>query len=108
MSKRDELIELRHRIKRLTEEANSLPKALRSEGIDVEIDKLKVQEAALIKTMTYEEIHGAEIAATEQAMRGKQLSALKSKRTLMYSGIAAGIILLTATTIVIIYKKRKK
>jgi len=108
MNKRDQLIKLRHEIAKLVKQANTLPAAIREQGIDVKIEQLKEQERQLIKTMTFEEIHAAEIMATSEAQRQQEMDAMKNRKTLVIAGSVAGLLIVSAVIVAVIYKKRKK
>jgi hypothetical protein len=108
MDKKDELYQIRNEIKNLTRQANTQPAAIRVQGIDMEIQKLKDRERELLKIMSFEEIHGAEIMAQQAAERSAMENMLKSKKTLVIAGSVAGFILVASIIGAVIYKKSKK
>jgi hypothetical protein len=108
MSRTEELIQLREQIKVLEYKAANEPAIIRQKGTDVQIQLLKKQERALLETMSYEEIHAAEIGATEQLRQVEEENTLKNKKTLVVAGSIAGFILVASIITVIIIKRRKK
>ena len=108
MDKKTQLYNLRNEIKKLTRQANTQPAAIREQGIDIKIQRLKDQERELLKLMSYEEIHGAEIMAQEVAQRSAEENSLRNKRTLVIGGSIAGLLLVGTIVGAIIYKKSRK
>jgi len=107
MDRKDELYHLRNEIKKLTRQANTQPAAIREQGIDVQIQKLKDRERELLKIMSYEEIHAAELMAQDVAMRSQQENMLKSRKTLVVAGAVGGFLLIATIIGAVIYKKSK-
>jgi len=108
MTRTEELIKLREQIKVLEYKAANEPAIIRQKGTDVQIQLLRKQERALLETMSYEEIHAAEIGATEQLRQIEEENTLKNKKTLIVAGSIAGFILVASIIAVIIIKRRKK
>ena len=108
MDKKEQLIRLREQIKSLTYKLSNLPAVLRNQGMQTQVELLKQQEKELVKTMSDEELYGAEMAAQEYAQQSDALNRMKSKKTLVVAGGVAGFLLVSMLVGVIIYKKRKK
>jgi hypothetical protein len=108
MTRTEELIRLREQIKVLEYKAANEPAIIRQKGTDVQIQLLRQQERALLQTMSYEEIHAAEIGATAQLKMIEDENAVKNKKTLVIAGSIAGFIIIASIITAIILKKRKK
>jgi len=108
MNKQTELLNLRAELSKLVNAASAMPAIIRNQGIQLKIDALKVKEKALLATMSYLEINGAEEEAKEEAARQEEVNKMKSKNTLVIAGSIGGILLLSLIGGAIIYKRNRK